>query len=161
VVLIPEFWLIQGVNRPRGRTPVPSRPRQAQRRIGVTPLGSEALPSFASQTGQACTACHVVGFGPALTRYGRQFKLNGYVYGGGSLFIPLAGFVQLGFTNTGANQPTPPAPGFGVNNDFSLDQVSAFYGGRIAPNVGAFVQVRRRNWSVTPIVNGRSCGCAR
>jgi len=31
---------------------------------------------------------------PPLTPYGRQFELNGYAYGGGSLFIPLAGFVR-------------------------------------------------------------------
>ncbi len=100
-----------------------------------------ALPSFASQTGLPCTQCHLVGFGPALTPYGRQFKLSGYVFGGGSTFIPLAGMVLMGFTHTGADQPTPPAAGFGLNNDVSLDQVSGFYGGRIAPNVGAFVQV--------------------
>jgi hypothetical protein len=102
---------------------------------------AEALPSFATQTGLPCTSCHVVGFGPALTAYGRQFKLNGYTFGGGSSFMPLAAFVQLGFTHTATEQPAPPAPGFGADNDFSLDQVSAFYGGRIAPNVGAFVQV--------------------
>jgi hypothetical protein len=106
----------------------------------LAPSLCEALPSFASQTGMPCSQCHLVGFGPALTPYGRQFKLNGYVDGGASL-MPIAGFVQLGFTHTGADQPAPPAPGFGVNNDFSLDQVSGFYGGRIAPNLGAFVQV--------------------
>lgn len=106
----------------------------------LSPSLCEALPSFASQTGMPCSQCHLVGFGPALTPYGRQFKLNGYVDGGASL-MPIAAFVQLGFTHTGADQPAPPAPGFGVNNDFSLDQVSGFFGGRIAPNLGAFIQV--------------------
>ena len=40
-----------------------------------------ALPSFARQTGMPCSQCHTVSFGPALTPYGRQFKLNGYVLG--------------------------------------------------------------------------------
>jgi hypothetical protein len=40
-----------------------------------------ALPSFARQTGQPCGACHT-DF-PALTPYGRRFKLLGYTTGGG------------------------------------------------------------------------------
>jgi hypothetical protein len=105
------------------------------------PTVAEALPSFASQTGLPCTQCHVVGFGPALTPYGRQFKLNGYVFGNGSDLMPFAGFVQTSITHTGTAQPTAPAPGFGLNNDFAVDQVSGFYGGRITQNLGAFVQV--------------------
>jgi len=36
------------------------------------------VPAFAAQTGLACQACHVGGFGPQLTPFGRQFKINGY-----------------------------------------------------------------------------------
>ena len=42
---------------------------------------ASALPSFARQTGQPCGACHT-DF-PALTPFGRQFKLGGYTLGGG------------------------------------------------------------------------------
>jgi hypothetical protein len=42
---------------------------------------AEALPSFARQTGQPCGTCHT-DF-PALTPYGRRFKLLGYTTGGG------------------------------------------------------------------------------
>ncbi len=42
---------------------------------------AQALPSFARQTGQPCGACHT-DF-PALTPYGRRFKLLGYTTGGG------------------------------------------------------------------------------
>ncbi len=45
------------------------------------PNPANALPSFARQTGQPCGACHV-DF-PALTPFGRQFKLGGYTLGGG------------------------------------------------------------------------------
>mgnify|MGYP001371940607 CR=1 FL=1 len=38
---------------------------------------AQALPSFARQTGMACTACHTQSFGPNLNAYGRSFKLNG------------------------------------------------------------------------------------
>ncbi len=42
---------------------------------------ANALPSFARQTGQPCGTCHT-DF-PALTPYGRRFKLLGYTTGGG------------------------------------------------------------------------------
>jgi hypothetical protein len=48
--------------------------------IGVAPP-AQALPSFARQTGQPCGTCHT-DF-PALTPYGRRFKLLGYTVGGG------------------------------------------------------------------------------
>jgi len=44
-------------------------------------LPARALPSFARQTGQPCGTCHT-DF-PALTPYGRRFKLLGYTTGGG------------------------------------------------------------------------------
>src|ERR1700692_82129 len=48
--------------------------------IGFT-SPAQALPSFARQTGQPCGTCHT-DF-PALTPYGRRFKLLGYTTGGG------------------------------------------------------------------------------
>src|SRR5499427_11100498 len=52
---------------------------------GVLTIGwappAKALPSFARQTGQPCGTCHT-DF-PALTPYGRRFKLLGYTTGGG------------------------------------------------------------------------------
>jgi len=48
--------------------------------IGFAPP-AQALPSFARQTGQPCGTCHT-DF-PALTPFGRRFKLLGYTVGGG------------------------------------------------------------------------------
>src|SRR5580693_164396 len=48
--------------------------------LGFAP-SAQALPSFARQTGQPCGTCHT-DF-PALTPYGRRFKLLGYTTGGG------------------------------------------------------------------------------
>ena len=48
--------------------------------IGFSP-SAQALPSFARQTGQPCGTCHT-DF-PALTPFGRRFKLLGYTTGGG------------------------------------------------------------------------------
>ena len=39
---------------------------------------AKALPAFATQTGQPCTACHIGGFGPQLTPLGTAFKIGGY-----------------------------------------------------------------------------------
>jgi len=39
--------------------------------------GAWAVPSYARQTGMACSTCHTVF--PELTPFGREFKLNGYV----------------------------------------------------------------------------------
>src|SRR5271165_1102343 len=49
--------------------------------IGLT-QPAQALPSFARQTGQPCGTCHT-DF-PALTPFGRRFKLLGYTTGGGA-----------------------------------------------------------------------------
>ena len=51
-----------------------------------------ALPSFAQQTGQPCSTCHVGAFGPQLTPFDRSFKLGGYT--SGMLFESGAASVQ-------------------------------------------------------------------
>jgi hypothetical protein len=103
---------------------------------------AQSLPSFARQTGKPCAQCHTVAYGPALTSYGRQFKLNGYVWGDVTAPIaPVALMVQGGFTQTSKAQVAPPAEHFSSNDNLSVDQVSVFYGGRITKEVGAFVQV--------------------
>src|ERR1043166_7030397 len=47
-----------------------------------------AVPAFAVQTGQPCQMCHIGAFGPQLTPFGRQFKLNGYTLRAGDTFTP-------------------------------------------------------------------------
>src|SRR5438045_5542438 len=49
--------------------------------LGLSTEASQALPSFARQTGQPCGACHT-DF-PGLTPFGRRFKIGGYTLGGG------------------------------------------------------------------------------
>ena len=100
-----------------------------------------AVPSFARQTGMPCSQCHTLSFGPALTDYGRQFKLNGYSWGDGEHPLPLALMVQGGFSHVATSLPEAPAAHFSTNNNLSVDQVSIFYGGRITEHSGAFVQV--------------------
>ena len=110
--------------------------------FGLKPTGAQAVPSFAQQTGQPCAACHVGAFGPQLTRFGRDFKLNGYVAGDGKNHgLPLAVTTQLSFTHTNNDQPGPAAPHYAANNNFTIDQASLYYAGRIAPGFGGFIQV--------------------
>ena len=83
---------------------------------------ARALPSYARQTGQQCAACHN-GF-PELTPYGRQFKLNGYTWTGGSSdFPPIAAMAIPTFTNVrkgvdgglaGCGKSLPIGPGIGL-----------------------------------------------
>lgn len=101
-----------------------------------------ALPSYARQTGQQCAACHN-GF-PELTPYGRLFKLNGYVFGGGQSDLPpLAAMIVEDYTHTQAGQSGGAAAHYGPNNNFSLNTASLFYGGRILGDygLGAFAQI--------------------
>ncbi len=108
----------------------------------LLPTPAHALPAFARQTGQACDMCHVGGFGPQLTAYGREFKLNGYTWG--DVKNKLENFSAMifgGMENTSkdltaAQQTTH----FGANNNWAVDQISLFYGGKITGNLGAFAQ---------------------
>jgi hypothetical protein len=105
--------------------------------VGIRPV--HALPSYARQTGQQCAACHN-GF-PELTPYGRQFKLNGYVWSGGTSNLPpIAAEPIPTFTNIRKGVDGGLKTGFGFNNDFAFTG-SLFYGGKIFDGLGAFAQV--------------------
>jgi hypothetical protein len=80
--------------------------------VTALPRVASAVPSFARQTGMPCSQCHTLSFGPALTAYGRQFKLNGYTFGEGEHPMPLAAMIQGGFSWTDAAQPDAPAAHF-------------------------------------------------
>ncbi len=100
------------------------------------------MPAFAQQTGQPCEACHVGAFGPQLKPYGRDFKLFGYQSSDGKSHLPpIAMTTQISLTHTQADQNPPPAPGFGANNNFAVDQTSIYYAGKLPMGWGAFAQV--------------------
>jgi hypothetical protein len=115
-----------------------------------------AVPSFARQTGMACSACHTVF--PELTPFGREFKLNGYVIDnmrqikGETMerretlslnsIPPLSMMVMISYSHTGAPLPDSSVTGALAKDGDVLfpDQLSFFYGGKIANNTGALVQ---------------------
>ncbi len=100
-----------------------------------------AVPSFARQTGQACTGCHVGGFGPQLTPFGRQFKLSGYTLKvGDGANIPLSAMLVESYTHTQKAQVDAPAKHFSRNDNIELQQASVFLAGRISEHLGVFSQ---------------------
>jgi hypothetical protein len=101
---------------------------------------ARAVPAFAAQTGQPCQTCHVGGFGPQLTAYGRNFKLNGYTQRAGGFTVPVSLMAVASYVRTIKAQDPAPAPGFSGNNNLALDQVSLFVAGGLGAHLGAFIQ---------------------
>lgn len=107
-----------------------------------------AVPSFSRQTGLPCDACHTVP--PQLKPFGRYFKMHGYVLSTTILspstppqtpkesigaFAPMSAMVLVSDTILKKAQP-------GSQNGTVAfpDQLSLFYAGRIASNMGAFLR---------------------
>src|ERR1700675_1626364 len=100
-----------------------------------------ALPAYAVQTAQPCSACHVGGFGPQLTPFGRQFKLEGYAMRGTQEFVlPVSAMAVASYVRTSADQPAPAPPHYDVNNNFTLDQANLFIAGGFGDHFGSFAQ---------------------
>lgn len=105
----------------------------------LVPKRVEAVPAFAQQTTQPCKACHVGGFGPELTPFGREFKMGGYTLRAGKS-IPLSAMAVASWTHT--NKDQVPAPdNLDQNDNLVLDQASVFLAGGVGQHLGGFVQV--------------------
>src|SRR6516165_1323784 len=88
---------------------------------------AQALPAFAAQTSQHCTACHVGGFGPQLTPLGREFKIEGYTLRNGTEFtVPVSVMTVASYLHTAKDVAFPPAPGYGANDNLAVDKQSVF-----------------------------------
>jgi hypothetical protein len=109
-----------------------------------------ALPSFARQTGMACTACHQQHF-PVLNKFGRAFKASGYTMmgtqgkvEGDHLSIPdtLNGAILVKVRYQKDNTAATDNVAAGTANtlgDGQLqfgDELSLFFGGRVGDNIG-------------------------
>lgn len=102
---------------------------------------ANAVPAFARQTHQPCASCHIGGFGPQLTPFGRQFKLLGYTpQAGDDTKVPLSMMLVEAFTHTQKAQADPPGKDFDRNDNVELEQASAFLAGRLADHLGVFAQ---------------------
>jgi hypothetical protein len=122
---------------------------------------AQAVPSFARQTGMACEACHTVY--PELNHFGRLFKANAYtldnlkpvrgINAAKSELLALSGLppislmVQVSQTSLSKSLPDGTGSG-GVSQNGTVSfpqQISLFYAGKIAPNLGAFIQLTYGN----------------
>jgi hypothetical protein len=110
-----------------------------------------AIPSFARQTNLSCNYCHYTY--PALTSFGRMFKLNGYTLMNAETIesvssdsehttlkipstFPFSAFVKSSFTSISKGAP-------GIDKSFvqSPEELSLFVSGEISPKIGGFVQL--------------------
>ena len=117
----------------------------------ASPRPASAVPSYARQTGLACEACHTVF--PQLTPFGRVFKASGYTLFNTLKVQDINKFKQ----STLSLSDMPPISAMVMastsvaakandsdSSKTSTDlpqQLSLFYAGRIADNVGAFIQL--------------------
>ncbi|HYX47076.1 MAG TPA: hypothetical protein VE820_09685, partial [Sphingomicrobium sp.] len=101
---------------------------------------AEAVPAFAQQTGRNCAACHVGGFGPQLTQFGREFKLGGYTLRM-QKSIPFSVMAVGDYVHTSKAQDEPPTDHSKTNNNISFDEGSIFLAGGLGSHLGAFAQV--------------------
>ncbi|HXU93105.1 MAG TPA: hypothetical protein VFP33_05555 [Gallionella sp.] len=109
---------------------------------------ASALPAFARQTGMACQACHFQKF-PVLNGFGRAFKAAGYTMMGAQgkvegehLSIPdtlnaaILAKVRYQKDNTAKKATATAANGLGDGQLQFGDELSLFFGGRVAENIG-------------------------
>lgn len=117
---------------------------------------SQALPTFARQTGQNCVACHAGGQFPELTPYGRIFKLTGYTIGERTTPISVMGVVagskisKIDSVNNSLNKNSAPASLNTpiMNGDLRFETGSLFLAGKITDNIGAFTQLTYDNYAI-------------
>ncbi|MBI1213468.1 MAG: cytochrome C [Alphaproteobacteria bacterium] len=105
----------------------------------ITPAG--AVPAFSRQTGVQCAGCHVGGYGPQLTAFGRDFKLHGYAIGDSPDFFPISATVIAAYVHTASDVPGGQGEGFDENDNTKIHEASLYYAGRILDGLGAFVEV--------------------
>jgi hypothetical protein len=134
--------------------------------LGLAAPMAHAVPSFARQTGMACEACHTVF--PELTHFGRVFKANAFTLDNLkqvrdigvnkedmmlslATMPPLAAMVQV--SETWLNSPLPDGTGGPGRSQTSTvgfpQQLSLFYAGKVAPHLGAMIQLTYDNASGT------------
>lgn len=120
--------------------------------FALSPPSAVAVPSYARQTGLACSGCHYAP--PELNPAGRKFKLLGYVDRGDDTktvksdsgkahaaldllaSLPLSVMLETSFTTTKSAVPQT------QNGNFEFPQdISLFLAGAWTSNVGSFLQV--------------------
>jgi hypothetical protein len=120
----------------------------------LAPQETQALPSYARQTGLGCGVCHTEF--PQLTPFGRRFKIGGYTLrkpeekridgtpgtlGTPDWELPFSAQTIVSFTHTATDMNTVgSAPYLQPNNNLEFQSASLFYGGAITDHIGAYIQ---------------------
>jgi len=120
--------------------------------LGMAALvpAARAVPGYSRQTGLSCAACHTIY--PALTPFGRQFKLNGYTMTNLMQVVAketgetpamslnrdmtVSAIAQIGLTNLSRAVPGQQNPNVAAPQDLSL-----YLAGEATPHVGTFIQL--------------------
>lgn len=107
------------------------------------------IPSYARQTGMACSACHY-NF-PQLTPFGRLFKLNGYTMVGSPTLVAahnqtndlqiLSSFPLSAMVMTSFSQVSKATPGAEASATEFPQQLSFFLSGELTPKLGSYIQL--------------------
>lgn len=107
----------------------------------ATTTPSQAVPSYARQTGEECSACHIGSFGPQLNVHGLKFKLNAYAESDGKEgHVPLSGMLVGSYTQTKKAQSEDAGPYQGPNDNAVLQEASVFLAGGLTEHLGTFIQ---------------------
>ncbi len=107
------------------------------------------IPSYARQTGLACSSCHY-NF-PQLTPFGRLFKLNGYTMVGSPTLVAahdeskdmqiLSSFPLSAMVMTSFSDVSKATPGAEASATQFPQQLSFFLSGEITPKLGSYIQL--------------------
>lgn len=112
----------------------------------AAPVGAQAVPAYARQTGQSCVACHAGGQFPELTSYGRAFKLSGYTYG--SHTVPFSVMATFGYQNiSNTSSPGSDYTLFPKNDQAVFQGGSLFLAGKVTDHLGVFAQWTYDNYA--------------
>ena len=106
---------------------------------------AEAIPAFARQTAQACTACHTQHF-PTLNSFGRLFKAQGYTMGGTQETVQgegldLPGTLNAALVGSLGVQRVSDGNGSSMKKVGFPSSLSLYFGGRIGKNSGFLMEM--------------------
>lgn len=116
--------------------------------------GASAVPSFARQTGMACSACHFQSY-PILTSFGKSFKISGFtlmgaqpkIEGDQGLSVPntlnMGVLLKARYKKTNGKEAAPTLTTRSTNSGRidMPDEFALFAAGRVSENIGALIEL--------------------
>jgi len=133
--------------------------------IALAPTNAEAIPAFARQTGAACLSCHFQEI-PALTAFGRSYKMNAFTDVGDQALVEDDGLsIPASLNATVVIRPQVIQTKTTVAAGTSTTAKTIAYGdqvvliaGRIGTNTGAFVELGNGSFGNHQFINSFDVG---